>query len=285
MFTDSPATPARLEILVEVLRELPKGIKRQDLYRVLQPEPLAGVGTKFPIADAVVKAALDLGLAKQNGDLLISSVGKGDQPAKDHILAALDEIVLADVKVEYYFALYYAYYLGLGKQVYRMRNQDRGAWADQFNREVFQGTLPDNPFNPDKISGLNRWLSYTGLGWWDPAAKFQANPYERLRRSLPKIFHRAQKQESESFMKALAKACPELDGGEIFRRANPRLDTSDKKCTLGLSHALVDLHSDGLIRLNCPADSHGWSIEAAEPPRHGDFLSMRFASVELGRNN
>ena len=82
-------------------------------------------------------------------------------------------------------------------------------------------------------------------------------------------------------MEKLAATCPELDGGDIFRQANPSWEKSDKKCTLGLSHALIELHLDQVIRLACPADSAGWSIKDAEPPGDEDFKSEKFDSLEL----
>jgi hypothetical protein len=62
-------------------------------------------------------------------------------------------------------------------------------------------------------------------------------------------------------MDRLSAAWPELDGDEIFRQADPAWQPSEKKCTLGLSHALIEFHLDDVIRLSCPADSAGWDAE------------------------
>ena len=138
-----------------------------------------------------------------------------------------------------------------------------------------------NRFNEPKHKGLEAWFSYAGLGWFDPAGNFQANPYERLRRALPTIFGRQRSLGADPFMEKLSAACPELDGGEIFRQANLAWQASEKKCTLGLSHALIELHLDQVIRLSCPADSAGWSVDEAEPPGDEDFKSTRFESVAI----
>lgn len=283
MFTDDQATPARLEILLDVTRQYPTGIKKPDLYRLLQPEPLSGGNSKFPIADITLKAGLELGLLKQDGDVIVLEPSHRKDTSRDAILRGFDNHVLCSLEHEKYFALFYSYYLALGKVAYQYHAYDRQKWAEQFNKDVFPNTRPANPFNRDKLTGLHRWLAYVGLGWYDPSGEFQANPYERLERSLTTIFSKQRKMESQDFMNSLSETCPELDGGALFKKANPNYDFADKKCTLGLSHALVELHLDKAIRLQCPADSHGWSVEVAEPPRDADFSSMRFASIELLR--
>jgi hypothetical protein len=230
---------------------------------------------------ATVRAALDLELAEErHGTLTLSSSCKKEKNTRIAILSAFDEKVLANTEVEKYFALFYAYYLGLGRAVYRLAKQSGEEWAEQFNGDVFSGVLQENPFNRTKLTGLHRWLSYVGLGWYDPAGSFQTNPYKRILRVLPTVFSGNRKLSSDAFMSQLAEACPELDGGEIFRKANRDWKSADKQCSLGLSHALIELHEDGVIRLDCPADCQDWSLKEAEPPRDDNFNGDRFASVE-----
>ena len=119
-----------------------------------------------------------------------------------------------------------------------------------------------------------------GLGWYDPAGSFQANPYDRVARAFPALFAGKSKLSSDEFMNGLAASCPELDGGTIFRQANRDWNGADKQCSPGLSHALIELHEDGVIRLDCPADCQEWSLKEAEPPRDDWFKGDRIASVE-----
>jgi hypothetical protein len=287
MFTDNPVTPVRLQILIDLLRNCPRGLPRKEAYRLLQPEPLnADLGSGSP-AFVTVKAAVELELVEEDGGVLSLTPGCRKQAdTREAILRAFDARVLSNADVEKYFALFYSYYLGLSKKVYELRDLNKEQWAERFNQAVFADALQENRFNGTKLTGLHRWFNYVGLGWFDPTnpqgkGEFQANPFERVERALPQIFGRQKKLESDAFMANLAEACPDLDGGVLFLQANPQWDAADKQCTLGLSCALVELHLDGVIRLSCPADSAGWNIGDAEPPRDEDFRSARVAAVEL----
>ena len=241
MFTDDAVTPVRLEILLDLLRHCRQGTPREEAYRLLQPEPLAEGRPTFTPAKATLRAGLELGLIEEDsGKLALSPASRKEKNARVLVLAALDARVLADADVEKYFALFYAYYLGLTKQVYARQDQSNQQWADQFNKDVFADAPQENPFNGTKLTGLHRWFSYAGLGWYDPAGHFQANPYDRLLRALPDIFGRQRSLSADPFMEDLAAACPELDGGALFRQANQAWQPSEKKCSLGLSHALIE---------------------------------------------
>ncbi|MBZ0264123.1 hypothetical protein K8I28_05600, partial [bacterium] len=58
-------------------------------------------------------------------------------------------------------------------------------------------------------------------------------------------------------------------------------NTNEKKCSLGLSHPLLELHEDGIIRLNCKIDSQGWNIAIAEPSFDDFIKSDRITNIEL----
>jgi hypothetical protein len=281
MFTHNPVTPIRLEILVDLLRRHPRGLLKKDVYRLLQPSSLReDVGSGSP-AYVTVGAGIELGLIDQDGsELSINSLYRKEADSRESILKAIDLHVLGGLGIEKYFALFYAYYLGLGKEAGK-RNQDL---ANQFNVDVFDGEQQENPFNETKLTGLHRWFSYVGLGWYDPSGKFQPNPFERISRVLPAIFSNTSKLEADEFMTRLAMTCPEVDGGEIFQKANRGWKSSDKRCSLGLSHALIELHEDQVVRLDCPTDAGeglaGWSLNEASPPRDDSIKSDRFTTVE-----
>lgn len=288
MFTDDPVTPVRLEILIGLLRKISRGLPRQEVYRLLQPEPLdPDTGSSSP-AGATVKAAIELELAEEDSvgkNLTLKPAYRKDGPIRAAILKAFDERVLATAEVEKYFALFYAYYLGLGKKIYESRSFNKEQWADEFNQQVFGSAPQENRFNGTKLTGLHRWFNYVGLGWYDHTAEFQANPYERLQRALPAMFGKKPRFEIEPFMAKLAETCPELDGGSLFIQGNPGWSAEDRRCTLGLSHALIELHLDGIIRLSCPADSSGWDIREAEPPGGDNFGSSKIDAIEFLKND
>lgn len=267
--------------MLNIFTKFTDGLKREVIYDLLQPVPLSG--SVQETSRATLRAALQLGLVDEmQGFITLNSDYKKNKSVKENILRYADQKVLSNLEVELYLALFYAYYIGLNKEVYQRSNFRREDWAIHFNRDVFNNELQDNPFNATKHTGLDRWFGYLGLGWYDSNDNFQANPYERLLRSLPTIFDGQSKLSGDQFMVKLANTCPELDGGEIFLKANQYRNyrIEDKQCTLGLSHALVDLHEDKIIQLDCPIDSRGWNIEIAKPSRDDTIQSDRITLIK-----
>jgi hypothetical protein len=286
LFTDEPVTPTRVETLVDLLRGSQRKFDRKTLLQVLQPAELPGVRSEASRTQAqnTIKAALELELIRTDpdGTLLPTFESSDPRPTSEIVLAALDDRVLGVDDVEPYFAPFYSYLLALGPAA--STDQKPKQWAIAFEGAVYGGTRPDNPFNEPKYTGLHRWYPYAGLGWEDTSGIFQPVPYERLRRRLGRIFSDERRLPSDEFMNRLAVHCPELDGGEIYRETN-RHDRADHlACTLGLSHALLELHEDKVIRLEAPRDARGWSLAAAQPSYDGETLqSDRFDfAVYLG---
>jgi hypothetical protein len=285
MFTDGPVTPTRVETLLDLLRELnTRKFDREKILRLLQPETLPGVTTETRRDQAVatLKAVSELGLVTLDDDGRIRAAFERNDPRTTRriVLDALDEQVLGgSMEPEPYFALFYSYLLALGNEGVHKKSGDD--WVIEFDRDVFAGQRQSNPFNSTKYTGLRRWFRYAGLGWHDTEDVFQPNPFERLLRRLPVIFDGLEKLRGEEFMDRLGQVCPELDGGAAFRRAAGYWDPESKKCTMGLSHALVELHQEKKIRLHCPQDSRGWSIEDAAPPSDDTLKSDRIEIVEL----
>jgi len=281
MFTDGPATPVRLEVLLDVLAAFQSGLRREEIYDLIQPLPLSDGGQLA--AKDTLRAGKELGLVEEKKSVIaLSKDYEKKKSAKENILRAADEIVLSSLKVEFHLALFYSYFLGLNKAVYRRSGFSRDDWANSFNKDVFNNKPQSNPFNATKHTGLDRWLCYLGMGWYDSSEQFQANPYERLLRALPVIFGGKLKLQGDQFMIQLSQVCPELDGGKIFLKANKyrNYKHEDKQCTLGFSHALVDLHEDKIIRLHCPVDSLGWNIALAQPSRDDTIKADRITLIE-----
>lgn len=280
MFTDKPTTPVRLEALIDLVRNMSGRKLTVDTVKdLMQPSGLPGLSASSSQAADTLSAARQLDLIAEEEDGLIRlSAPRERRSSRDLILQAFDEKVLSSHDVEPWFSLFYAYVLG--------QNESAGAgqgkkWEIEFNNALFKGESVSNRFNETKYIGQRRWMRYVGLGWHDSEDAFQPNPYERVKRALPHIFSRAKALGADDFMWKLASHCPELDGGWIFKRANPGFDEQSRLCSGGLAHALVELHLDGVIALDCPLDSAGWSLEAAQPPRDGTLQSPQFAAVAL----
>lgn len=280
MFTDGPVTPMHLETLIDLLRDTgPKKLDGPTAALLLQPEGLPKLNPDRGQTKQAIAAGEDLSLLKrEEGFLALAFERKDKRSTRDIVLAALDERVLATREAEPYFALFYSYLLGLGKKAGEPK-KTREQWASEFNTQVFGSQKQPDPFNATKLTGLHRWFRYAGLGWYDPADTFQCNPYERLRRALANIFDGKRKLQGAAFMEGLARACPELDGGTLFRQAVPSYNNADRVLTLGLAHALVDLHLDGHLVLHCPQDSSGFSLQEADPPL--DNQTFRSARIEI----
>ncbi len=280
MFTDQPVTPKRLEILIDVIAEYGRTgtLRREQLLELVQPTTLPDFNPRAEsprsAGENTFRAARELGLiADINGGCMLSEAHREHRAgsATAVILEALDARVLGDSAVEPYFALFYSYLLGLGAGADEKR--DDAEWSALFNVALSQGTDSSNPFNATKVRGLWRWFPYAGLGWSDSNDVFQCEPYGRLRRALPSIFGDDTRLDADEFAARMAQRCPELDGGQLYKQANPQAEGVGKVFSLGLAQALVALHEDGVILLDCPPDSRGWDIGAAEPSNDG--MSLR----------
>ena len=280
MFTDVPGTPLHLEAVIDFLRKnFNRSLTSRDIRNCFQP---ASIHHEQDQSENTIRALEQLTLGEnKSGKFALTDRARGRSVVRRVVLEAIDENVLSRLDVEPFLALFYSYLLGLNENATGKKRED---WVFAFNRDVFNNVKQNNQFNTTKLTGLHRWMSYMGLGWYDPKSEFQCVPFERLKRRLSIIFQKQKELDCDEFMRRLAEACPELDGGSIFLQANKNYDPNSKQCTLGLSHALIDLHLDGLIKLHCPKDSDGWSIALASPPNDGKTLaSNRISQVELGK--
>jgi hypothetical protein len=240
---------------------------------LLQPAGLPGVSVNSKQAAAMIRAAAELGLVDRGREYL-SPTFRADDPrdSRTILCEAVDERVLGALDIEPYFAPYYSFLLGLGKRA--DEEQTRDYWVAAF-RDVYPLAKGANPFNTTKLSGLNGWFSYVGLGWFDmrgATGVFQCDPYHRLLRRLPRLFGKEVELPAAEFFARLATTCPELDGGDIFRTTGTGSTAGARRCSLGVSRALIELHQDQILRLHCPTDSDGWWIDEADPPRDGVYI-------------
>jgi len=273
-----------LEVLIGFLRETSMmTVSRDMVIKLLQPNAVIGDDGSRAGAAQTILAADQLGLIETGGTIKLKFDRADKRTTRQIVLGALDKSVLSETSVEPYFAPFYSYVLSLNENG-SVSTSDGDLWENKFTADVMQGVRGNNPFNKTKLTGLRRWYEYSGLGWFDPAGVFQPNPYYRIMRSLTYIFGKVNKMSGYDFMTHLSEVCPELDGGAIYSETTRFIQTNAQNvCTLGLSHALVDLHIDGVIRLDCPLDAHGWDIGFAAPPREKSLKANKINTVEYLR--
>lgn len=274
MFTDTPTTPMRLEVFLDLVWEMrQRKLDRDAIRKFLQPNGLPDLTPNSRQAFDTLNAAKELGLVTEAADGSFRPGWNIRRPYKagEIIREAIDEKVLASTEIEPWFSRFYAYVIAQENDV--VGSGEVGIkWAGDFNRDVYGGPPSENPFNQTKYTGLRRWMRYAGLGWHDSQDNFIPAPYDRVLRKLDEIFGKKRKLGSDEFMEKLAVQCPELDNGKTFREVNKGIDMN-RTSTRALSTVLRDLHDDKVIRLDCPADSRGWSlIRSGEIRNRGDGL-------------
>jgi hypothetical protein len=284
MFMDEAITPARVEAFIDVVRKLPqKQAPMTSVKQLFQPQGLPDLSSASQNIKNVIKALKELELAQEEaGYIQMRLEARERRSSREVLLEALDTYVLEREDVEPWFAKFYAFLIAQPADDAHAAAGKGAYWESKFNREALDDVPASNRFNNTKYAGFRRWLRYMGLGWHDGSDAFQPNPYDRLARTLPRIFASQDELGADEFMKRLAATCPELDGGRIFLLVNRHYDPTHRECTLAVAAALVELHLDGHLTLDCPGDSQGWSLRAAAPPRVGPIRSDRFDRVIRG---
>jgi hypothetical protein len=289
VFIDNPTVPTQLEVVLDLLHAMrQKKAPAEAVKTLLQPKGLPDLSASSKQAALHLHAAreLQLMMPDQYGDLRLTyPIRDGRPSAREAIIDAVDRLVLTSAAIEPWFGRFYGYMIA--------RNDD-GIPSDSVGRRdlctEFNSVLPGhiertNPINDTKLGQYVRWYTYIGLGWRDPSNRFIPDPTERFRRALPNIFCDSTRLDAAPFMASVARACPELDGGALFVEAAADHNPADRVCSRALAAALCNLHDNGLIRLDCPKDSQGWSLERGGVVRDAATLqSDRFDRVLLSSN-
>jgi hypothetical protein len=288
MFIDNPTVPIQLEVVLDVIHAVrSKTASADSIQRLLQPNGLPDLTSSSKQAGQHLSAARELALITKDEEgnyRLARTVREGRPTANQMILEAFDQLVLSDVKIEPWFGRLYAFVIARSKVIPEGRSA-RDDLCSEFNDALPPYIDKANPANSTKLSHYLRWYCYVGLGWLDPARSFVPDPTIRLRRSLAKIFGTSNRLDAADFMSSLSAACPELDAGALFSEvAGSAFNKADRVCTSALAIALRNLHGEGVIQLDCPADSQGWSLERGGSEFDNATLrSHRFDRVLLKR--
>jgi hypothetical protein len=286
MFIDKPTVPIQLEVVLDVVHAVQtKKASADSIERLIQPKGLPDVTSTSKQAALHLSAARELGLITQDGEgnFRLSKIVREGKPTADQmIIDAFDQFVLSDAKIEPWFGRIYAFVIARSRCIPGSQSA-RDDLCKEFNSALPPHIDKSNPANSTKLPHYLRWYCYVGMGWYDPSGSFVPDPTVRLRRSLTSIFSTSERMDAADFMSSLASVCPELDTGQIFSEvAASVFNKADRVCTSALAAALRNLHDEGFIRLDCPADSQGWSLERGGSERNNDTLkSDRFDRVDL----
>lgn len=290
MFIDKPTIPTQLEVVVDLLHAIRhKNASSDSVKSLLQPKGLPGLSESSNQAALHLHGAKELRLAAEDGAghlRLTFAIRDGKPSAREAIIKAFDDVVLSCSDVEPWFGRLYGFTIAQEDDWIPPDNPARKDLCTRFNDALLGHIERTNPLNDTKLNHYLRWYPYAGMGWRDPAKRFIPDPTERLRRALPKVFGDASRLDASPFMAAVALACPELDGGALFMDAAAGLfDPAARVCTRALAVALRNLHDEEMVRLECPKDSIGWSLERGGSVRDQQSLqSDRFDRVVLLRN-
>jgi len=282
-FIDNPTIPIRLETLLEVIIFYgKKKLNQKQIVNLLQPNGLPDLREKSNQAKDHLNAAMNLNIIEKDGDIYNLNKKIITNNAKQIIIEACDKYILNDNEVndlEPYFAWFYSYLLGQNKEA---KSGDGTNWEYDFNKEFFPEKKASNQFNNDKYIQFLSWYRYLGLGWRDPNNSLQPNPYERVKRTLPKIFEKLDEITIDDFMGKLAQFCPELDGGTIFIKANAKIwKKEDRVFTRGLGRAMYELHIDKVIELQGIKDAtYFWNIKDIDIKLEESIKSTEISNVK-----
>jgi hypothetical protein len=285
MFMDQTATSNRLETLAKILitKKMPP-LDDATLNNLLAPDSLP----EFEPSQSknIISAGKEIGLITYvENSKKIKKLSSNGKNAKDFLLEYLDEKVLSMTDVEPYFAKFYSY--ALFREIPLTNNAEANIELAQRAREDVAGFGGNNRFNETKLGKYLPWYFYLGLTQVvkksNPITS-ETYPYERLKRKLNDIFKAKKRLSIDEFMGNLGDNCSELDCGEIFCSVNSDQNRIDRSLTLGVSNALIELHMNGHIILECPLDSDGWNfhskISATSIPE--ELKSTKILSVSLG---
>ena len=285
MFMDKTATSNRLETLAKILtaKNMPV-LDETTLNYLLAPTSLPEFEGSH--SKNIISAGREIGLIQYvENTKKVKKLSPNGKNAKEFLLEYLDHSVLSDVIVEPYFARFYSY--ALAREILLTNNAEAIAELTERAREEIPGFRGNNRFNDVKLRSYLSWYSYVGLTQVTKKSNpvtSETYPYERIKRKLKDIFKTSKKLAADDFMERLGNNCPELDGGKIFCSVNSNHTSVARTITLGVSNALIELHMNGQIVLDCPLDSDGWNfhsmISIASLPE--GLKSTKILSVSVG---
>ena len=172
------------------------------------------------------------------------------------MLKSFDEIVLNENSEEKWFALFYSFILSENKDISGSPEQ----FSTAFNKNKFGNeSRPTNQLNGTKLNHYFSWYNYIGLGQTQQKLLF-VNPYHRIKRKLNIIFNEKNNLSMDQFVRKMGDACPELDGGNVFKIIKNDWRLTNRKLSKGLQRSLVQLHIEKNLQLVSRSDARDFWI-------------------------
>lgn len=292
ILNNAQVTPYRLHALVRLISRLDAPTKTV-LVDLLQPPSLLGAeggqGTQSA-AEAVYDAALKCGLIEESPDQRKRVTSKHPTEELENtegFRAAMQRSLLGvtdETQPNYLLSAFCAWYAVQGADVLTM---DPQAFENGFIGDMYPGLTGTRPFNATKYNGWEDWAIFLGWGWDMKIANrkpvFVPDATKRVRALLPSLFEREGTVNVSTFIQALGRRCPELDGGVLYKKCwtASRHQPPGTTLSLMLSSALRSLHAEGAMRVVNEADATDmWYLY----PATGQTLT-RITHVELPRSN
>ena len=274
LLNNAQVTPTRLHALVKAVLRLDAPTK-QDILDFLQP---AVLDVDQPTAESVYAAAMRCNLFYEETDKTV--VLKGDTAQLQSIEGFRERMqrevlgVTGQGQANYLFNLYSAWYAVQSERVFQFRLDDKD-YETRFTRDMDEDA-ETRAFNMTKFNGWRPWAAFLGLGWLIKPGLSATKKSEilvpdatvRLRGVVSQLLADEQIIPFGVFAERLARTCPELDGGVLFKTCwekSRRSEQQGNKLSLMLSTGLRQLEKEKAIRLILQSDATDiWQLCRAE---------------------
>jgi hypothetical protein len=268
IINDSQVEPRRLQVILQLVSELPSATK-EEIFQIAQLPIVLDNAPDLPknlllASENTYKHAVDCKQVSENDDktlsLLVDPESIATMPAfRDHIRKVM--LGITDInQPNYVFNLFSAWYAVQNERILHELVQEECCIAFT--------TLPphffkskERGFNTTKLSAWRKWAEFLGLGWTIKIGSHSIlipDATKRVRSILPEVLLDGEEIRFGIFMERLALVCPELDGGKLFRDcwlASRGEEVQGNRSSLMLSTALRTLATLHIIELFNRADS------------------------------
>jgi hypothetical protein len=265
--------PERVYSLLSLVCSLGGRVKSSDAKEWLAPQYRSADNAQPPDVDRddkagervreVFRVARDLNLLDADKDHWVST---GDLPTTRRAFARHVHIHLCELPAEhpdavllraYAWCVAYAEAHGTAALVAKT--------AKDLAREVAAGLGrksegdDDKVFNTTKLSAWKDWMAFLGLGWNDlpGVTGFMPDPSRCIEEELQALIPSDSRLEAGTFLAAIAKTLPYLDGGSLFEEACKKGLSRPPVGQLSrmLSQAIRALEENAVLRCEMEGDA------------------------------